>query len=172
MSALPLLRSMFRYQSWADGELLEMMAPLTDDRLVDSCRIAFRLLNHNCTVSQIFKAHLLGVSHNLLTDNPEEILSLSQLQEHTTSLNTWYLDYLDTLNPEKLSESTAFRFTDGDRGFMSREEMLTHVVIHNGYHRAEVGRILGQLSLPVPWDTYAVFLHRTQPQRRDQSKTF
>jgi uncharacterized damage-inducible protein DinB len=49
---------------------------------------------------------------------------------------------------------------------MSREEMLTHVVTHGGYHRGEVGRILAQLSVSPPWDTFAVYLHKTEPSRR------
>jgi uncharacterized damage-inducible protein DinB len=55
---------------------------------------------------------------------------------------------------------------------MTREEMLTHVVTHGGYHRGEVGRILVQVSngseqgIKLPWDTYAVHLHATEPSRR------
>jgi uncharacterized damage-inducible protein DinB len=78
----------------------------------------------------------------------------------------WYLDYLETVTPELLSEAVPFLFTDGDKGCMSREEMLAHVVTHGGYHRGEVGRILAQLSISPPWDTLAVYLHSTDPSRR------
>jgi len=44
--------------------------------------------------------------------------------------------------------------------------MLTHVVTHAGYHRGEVGQIMKQLSIELPWDTFAVYLHRTEPSRR------
>jgi uncharacterized damage-inducible protein DinB len=59
-------------------------------------------------------------------------------------------------------------FTDGDRGCMSRREMLTHVAIHGAYHRGEVGRLLKQMPAPVPWDTFAVFLHQAEPARRER----
>ena len=62
----------------------------------------------------------------------------------------------------------AFTFTDGGRGAMTREEMLFHVVTHDGYHRGEVGRMLKQIQSPLPWDTFAVFLHQDQPERRGQ----
>lgn len=57
---------------------------------------------------------------------------------------------------------------------MTREEMLTHVVTHGGYHRGEVGRLMIQAAarsahdIKLPWDTYAVHLHRTEPERRLQ----
>ncbi|WP_348524358.1 DinB family protein [Mesorhizobium sp. L2C089B000] len=33
---------------------------------------------------------------------------------------------------------------------MSRQEMLTHVVTHGGYHRGEIGRILMQIGIAPP----------------------
>ena len=48
-----------------------------------------------------------------------------------------------------------------------RQEMLTHAAIHGAYHRGEVGRILRQISAALPWDTFAVFLHQTEPERRN-----
>jgi uncharacterized damage-inducible protein DinB len=68
--------------------------------------------------------------------------------------------------PAALAEVLAFTFTDGDAGRMTRGEMLAHVVLHGGYHRGEVGRILRQLAITPPWDTFAVFLHQTEPGRR------
>lgn len=59
-------------------------------------------------------------------------------------------------------------FTDGDKGYMTLEEMLTHVALYGGYHPGEVGRILWQLSITPPWDTFAVYLHHTEPERRRQ----
>ena len=76
--------------------------------------------------------------------------------------------------PRSLSQSIAFVFTDGDQGYMTREEMLTHVVTHTGYHRGEAGRLLTQAAardghgVYLPWDTYAVHLHQTEPERRRQ----
>ncbi|RVC60545.1 hypothetical protein EN766_38785, partial [Mesorhizobium sp. M2A.F.Ca.ET.046.02.1.1] len=44
----------------------------------------------------------------------------------------------------------------------------THVVLHGGYHRGEVGRMLAGIAVSPPWDTYAVHLHRVEPARRLQ----
>ena len=49
---------------------------------------------------------------------------------------------------------------------MTRAEMLAHVVLHAAYHRAEAGRILAAAGIAPPWDTLAVYLHRTEPTRR------
>jgi len=166
MSALTLLHTLFKYQAWANDEFLEKMKNFDSALHNDRRHTAMRLINHTYIVSQIFAAHLTGVKHNLSTDNPPDTPSLEDLREAVTASDRWYLEYVENLAPEKLAESIPFVFTDGDKGYMSREEMLTHVVVHHAYHRGEVGRIMGQIELPLPWDTYAVYLHRTEPARR------
>ena len=171
MSALSLLRDLFAYQAWANGELLEKLASL-DVRVHDKERhAAIRLVNHCHVVSRIFSAHLLGASHGYSADNTEETPALGELRTAVAATDRWYLDYLETFSSQLLSEPVAFAFTDGDKALMSRQEILTHVVLHGSYHRGEVGRILAQIiSITPPWDTFAVHLHRAEPSRRLQMR--
>ena len=71
------------------------------------------------------------------------------------------------LAPAQLAEAVAFTFTDGQRGRMSREEMLAHVITHGSYHRGEVGQMLKRLSVAPPRDLFTAYLHRAEPQRRE-----
>ena len=166
MSAIDLLRTLFAYQAWANAELLEKMENLDPERHRAERHAAVRLINHAHVVAQIFAAHLVGRKHNFSADNTPDTPALDDLRVAVAGSDRWYLDYLDEATPRLLSESVAFAFTDGDKGYMSREEMLTHVVIHGGYHRGEVGRIMAQLSIELPWDTFAVYLHKAEPSRR------
>ena len=166
MSAPALLHTLFSYQAWANGELLQKMEGLDAERHTAERHTALRLVNHSYVVSQIFAAHLVGKEHAFSTDNTSETPSLAGLRTAVTASDRWYLEYVEAVTPALLSESVPFVFTDGDRGCMSREEMLVHVVTHAGYHRGEVGRIMTQLSIGLPWDTFAVYLHRNDPSRR------
>lgn len=168
MSALDLLRSLFVYQAWANGELLEKLASLDQQKLAKECHAAIRLLNHNLIVSRIFSAHLSGTRHGYASDNTETTPSLDELGADVAAMDCWYFDYLEAVSPKLLSQPVPFIFTDGDKAMMSRQEMLTHVVIHGGYHRGEIGRILVQIGVTPPWDTFAVHLHQTEPSRRLQ----
>lgn len=166
MSSLALLRTLFRYRAWANAEFLEKMQGLDPDLHAQDRRDALRLMNHNLVVDRIFAAHLVGAAHGYTADNPTQAPSLAELRAVVAASDQWYLNYLDGLTPDQLSESRSFVFTDGDCGRMSREEMLTHVVVHSGYHRGEIGRIMSPLAIDMPWDTFAVFLHRSEPSRR------
>ncbi|RVC76139.1 damage-inducible protein DinB [Mesorhizobium sp. M4A.F.Ca.ET.022.05.2.1] len=167
MCALSLLRSLFDYQAWANAELLESLADLAQAHASER-HAAIRLLNHNLVVSKIFAAYLSGTRHGYVSDNTEDTPSLDALRADVEAMDRWYRDYLDAVTPQLLAELVPFIFTDGDKAMMSRQEMLTHVVIHGGYHRGEIGRILAQIAVTPPWDTFAVHLHRTEPSRRLQ----
>jgi uncharacterized damage-inducible protein DinB len=168
MSSMPLLREMFRYNAWANAAFFEKLELLDPDQRGEQRHIAIRQLNHCLVVNRIFAAHLTGRSHGYTADNTPETPSLRELAAAAAEIDRWYLDYLEDVSEADLAETIAFDFTDGDRGRMSRQEMLTHAAIHGAYHRGEVGRILRQLSAELPWDTFAVYLHQTQPERRER----
>lgn len=166
MAAVDLLRTLVRYQAWANDELLEKIEGLDPQRHGEERHTAIRLINHSYVVAQIFAAHLTGAEHGFRADNTQETPEPKDLRAALAASDRWFLDYLGTVTPEQLSERLPFVFTDGDKGCMSREEMLLQVATHGGYHRGEVGRILAQLSISPPWDTLAVHLHRAEPSRR------
>lgn len=166
MSASALLRSLFGYQAWANDDLLRKLEGLDPDRHGQERHSAIRLVNHAHVVGRIFAAHLSGAQHDYSASNTPDTPTLPELRAAVTTSDQWYLDYLDRVPLEELGQRVAFRFTDGDNGSMSRQEMLMHVLTHGGYHRGEVGRILTQLSIMPPWDTFAVYLHQGDPARR------
>ncbi|MGV1834632.1 DinB family protein [Rhizobium rhizogenes] len=163
-----LLQKLYGYHAWANSDLFDKLGTLDQEQHKFELHTAVRLINHSYVVARIFAAHLTGAQHGYASDNTDETPALDELRAAVTSSDQWYLDYLRGVSPEKLAEAIPFTFTDGDKGYMTREEMLTHVALHGGYHRGEVGRILWQLSVTPPWDTFAVYLHQGEPARRQQ----
>ncbi|MFF2324178.1 DinB family protein [Agrobacterium sp. NPDC058088] len=165
-----ILQTLYGYHAWANVDLFNKLEGVDPEKHGTELQTALRLISHYYVVSRIFAGHLQGVPHGFMSDNLEEIPALNDLKTAVTSSDQWYLDYLRTVSPATLSEAVAFTFTDGDKGYMTREEMLAHVALHGGYHRGEVGRILWQLSITPPWDTFAVYLHQADPARRLQGE--
>lgn len=163
-----LLQTLYGYHAWANRELLDKLERVDREKHGTELQSALRLISHYDLVSRIFAAHLQGVPHRYMSSNPDAAPTLSEVRAAVISSDQWYLGYVRDTPSSALSEPLPFTFTDGDKGYMTREEMLTHVALHGGYHRGEVGRILWQLSVTPPWDTFAVYLHRTEPTRRLQ----
>ena len=174
MSAGELLFRMFRYQAWANEEMVQAIQGLHAEQHAEARHTALRLMSHCLVVNKIFAAHLAGKPHGFAANNTPETPTLEALRAEFATMDQWYLDYVRAVTPAALSESVPFTFTDGDLGYMTREEMLMHVITHGGYHRGEVGRVMRQVAesagpdFQMPWDTYAVHLHRTEPARRLQ----
>lgn len=162
------LRTLYAYHAWANGDLFDKLRTFDREKHQAELQTALRLINHFHVVAQIFKAHLTGEKHSYTSDNTAETPALEDLCTAVAASDRWYGDFVGRAMPDQLSQPVAFTFTDGDKGYMTREEMLIHVALHGGYHRGEVGRLLWQLSVTPPWDTVAVYLHQAEPERRLQ----
>ena len=160
------LQSLFHYKRWADGELLDAIATLDSQQYAEAHHTCLRIFNHIHVVDAIFKANLLGETHGFSATNTPETPTLAALRSSVTALDNWLVEYVTAMSPQEGSTPLSFRFVDGDRGQMSREEMLLHLVTHGGYHRGAVGRILVQCGITPPRDTLTTFLHRSEHERR------
>jgi len=164
-----LLHSLFRHKAWANEELFAELEKLDPAAHEAERHTAIRLLNHIYVVDRIFAGHLRGEPHGFAATNTPETPTLAALRDAALASDRWYLDYVGAVSAQDLAEVLSFTFTDGAAGSMSRDEMLGHVITHGSYHRGAVGRIMSQVSVPPPRDTLTVYLHRSEPQRRERA---
>lgn len=160
------LQSLFAQKSWANNELFNKLATVSTAEHGAAVHTATRTLNHIYVVDRIFQAHLQGQTHQYTSTNTEATPDLDALHFAVTEVDAWFEKYVATATDAQLAEKIAFRFTDGDVGTMSREEMLAHVITHGAYHRGNVGQVLKSIELAPPRDLYTKFLHVTEPERR------
>jgi uncharacterized damage-inducible protein DinB len=160
------LASLFAQKSWANRELFDLMATLTSTEHEVPLHTAIRTLNHIYVVDQIFRAHLLGEKHPYAATNTTQTPELGDLHFAVTETDRWFESYVRNISDQALAQSISFRFTDGDSGRMTREEMLFHVITHGSYHRGNVGQVLKNISVAPPRDLYTTFLHVQDSSRR------
>jgi uncharacterized damage-inducible protein DinB len=166
VSVSTLITTMFQYKAWANDEILTTMKLFEHEAQAAERHTAIRILNHTYVVDRICAANLQRLKHEYAATNTTDTPTLEQLDSAVKESDQWYVDYVSKLNPEDLNESIDFTFTDGALGRMSREEMLSHVVLHGGYHRGAIGRIMAQLSITPPRDVFTGFLHISEPTAR------
>jgi uncharacterized damage-inducible protein DinB len=166
MSSATLLNTLLRQKAWINTQFFDQIAKLDATEHADVLRTMVRTLNHIHVVDRIFAAHLRGEPHGYEGTNTTETPTQAALRASVAEVDAWYVDYSRAITPEQLAEVLDFRFTDGDAGRMSREEILAHVATHGSYHRGEVGRLLKNTPVPPPRDLLTKFLHDSEPQRR------
>lgn len=160
------LHCLFAFKSWSNSELFNLLATLDVDQQADAIYSAIRTLNHIYVVDCIFRAHLEVEPHHYTATNTEATPDLGKLQFAVAETDAWFEAYTAAISADQLREELSFRFTDGDAGRMSREEMLMHVITHGSYHRGNVGQVLKSTSIAPPRDLYTRFLHASDPARR------
>jgi len=161
------LHTLFRYKAWSNEELFGVLASIDAGAHPAAVHSAIRILNHAHVVDCIFKGHLSGTPHGYTATNTKDTPALQALAAAVREVDAWYVAHVAGLSPAALDEKVRFMFTDGDAGLMTREEMLMHVITHNGYHRGQAGQVLRSgASVAPPRDLYTRFLHISEPERR------
>ncbi len=158
--------SLFKYKAWADAELFAAVGALDAAMHAESRHAAIRILNHIHTVDKIFAANVQSQLHTFTATNTPETPALEDLSWATLEIDGWWQDFVSKQSPTDLAQVIPFTFTDGDKGTMTREEMLMHVITHGTYHRGAVGRIVAQTGTAPPRDLFTKFLHTIEPARR------
>jgi len=164
VSTSTLLISLYQQKAAIDREFFTVLAGAALS--AEKRHIALRTLNHIHTVDRIFAAHLRGEPHGFTASNTADTPTLDALRASVEQVDGWYVDYVRSLAPEQFEEVLSFRFTDGDAGRMSREEILAHVIHHGSHHRGNVGMLMKQIDQPPPRDLFTRYLHQRDPARR------
>lgn len=154
------------YKSWSDRRILDAVAQLTQSEHKSALDFARQQLNHMVRVEELFQARLRGLDDPHDSTNTEHLPELAELDARLMAANQWLLPYARSLTPTSLKENIAFTFVDGKRGRLSREEAIFHLINHGTYHRGAIGHALDLAGGHRPADTYNVFIHAAEPQRR------
>ena len=164
-----LLDDALRYKHWADRRTLDAVARIDVRHFPSAMAFARQQLNHMVRVEELFRARLLGEKEPHSSTNSDAVPGLEELDLRLSASNDWLQAYAGSLDPGARARSIRFRFVDGLRGALSREEVLFHLVNHGTYHRGAIGHALDLAQAPRPADTYTVFIHSMEPGRREEA---
>lgn len=157
----------FKYKAWANAEML-----LHGERQLHLLSLAdqtffIRILNHTAVVDSLFISRISDTAEAYAADNTVETPTLSELSKHMSNNDAWLIDFVKSATFAELGRCVTFKFTDGDRGQLSVEEILLHLLTHGSNHRGMAARVLGSNNLERPKDTFTRFLHQLEPSRRE-----
>lgn len=153
---------MMRFKRWANGITFGVVQSLPESESLKVRETRFgtmvSTLNHVYVVDDIFKAHLMGVSHSYTARNTETHPPLAELFRLQQVMDDWYVTYAESLAEEAFAEIVEFEFVGGGAGAMSRADILMHIVNHGNYHRGFVGDMFYQAGVTPPATDYPVYL--------------
>jgi uncharacterized damage-inducible protein DinB len=142
-------RMLARYNSWANRLIFEAVAALPAGEATREHKSLFKnmvhTLNHNYVIDLIWQAHLEGREHGFTARNTPDHPPLDELWRRQQVVDDWYIAWSDGLSEAALGEKLNFTLIGGNRGTMTRAEILLHVVNHTTYHRGFVADLFYQV---------------------------
>ncbi len=132
-------RMLARYNAWANGLMFDAVAALPEGEAVKERVSLFKnivhTLNHNYVIARIWQGHLEGRDHGYAARNTPDHPPLAELWQLQQDVDRWYVDWSDRMSDSSLQEQVNFTLIGGNRGAMTRGEILLHIVNHTSYHR-------------------------------------
>jgi uncharacterized damage-inducible protein DinB len=155
-------RQLSRYRMWADQLTFDAVAALPPQELVKErptpLKSMIGTLNHTYLVDLIWRAHLEGRDHGFEARDRVLHESLPELRRAQQAVNQWFVDWSDSQSAQSLDETVHFRFIGGERGTMTRGDILLHVVNHATYHRGWIAEMFFQVPARNPTTDLPVYL--------------
>jgi uncharacterized damage-inducible protein DinB len=162
-------RELTRYRMWADRLTFDAVAALPPQQLVKRrptpLKTMIGTLNHIYLVDLIWQAHLEDRDHGFEARDLVLHEGLLELQRAQRSINQWYVDWSDRQTAQSLAETVRFRFVDGERGAMTRGDILLHVVNHATYHRGWIAEMFFEVPVRNPTTDLPVYISQSANQR-------
>lgn len=161
MTTTSAARELARYSQWANDVLFAGVAALPEGEAVKERPTLFKsmlgTLNHLYVIDLIWQAHLEGRAHGFTRRDAILHPTLEELWRAQQAMDRWYCDWSARQTEASLAEPVEFTLTTGNRGRMTRWQILHHVVNHSTYHRGWVCDLFFQVPARPPETDLPVF---------------
>lgn len=138
-------RMLVRYKQWSDKVMFDAVAALPEGEAVKQRASLFKnmvhTLNHIYVIDRIWQAHLEGRDHGYEARNTKDHPPLAEMGRLQQEADAWYVAWSDAQSDASLAETVEYTLIGGNRGAMTRGEILLHVAMHANYHRGYIAEM-------------------------------
>ena len=163
-------RMLTRYNAWADKLMFDAVAALPPGEATKERATLFktmiRTLNHNYLIDVMWQAHLEGREHGYTRRDVVLHPEIDKLWTAQQAANAWFMAWSDAQTEATLEEPVRFTLTGGNKGVMTRGEILLHVVTHHSYPRGWVADLFFQVPAQPPTMDLPVFAREAPAELR------
>ena len=162
MSQMEFLKTLTRYNAWANAELYAAVRALPDGEATKERPSLFKTivntLNHPLLTDRIWWAHLHGEPHGHGALNEVIHADFEDLAQARAEMDQRIIGYAEGLPETEVDDTVSFTLLSGVDGVMTRGMILMHMVNHNSYHRGFVVETFCQIPAPLPLIDLPIFM--------------
>ncbi len=141
---------MFEYNDWANEQIF-----LTLVKVENPPEKILELLGHIILSQENWLGRVRGNYDNVFW----KVLSLKELQQRSKKSTSDWLDLLNNPVENNLEKEYQYRNTKGIEAVSKLKDIITHLINHSTYHRAQINLLLRQNSFE-PVQTDYIFYKR------------
>jgi len=148
MELFPYLQRLFKYDTWANHEVVDALAsaPKPPQRSV-------KLMGHVVASEWLW---LFRIIHEPQKYDTWEEMTIEDLKDSTDELSQVWINFFGELRADSLVKNVSYKNTKGEQWSNSLQDILMHVAMHSAYHRGQVASDMRAHGLtPV----YTDFIH-------------
>ena len=146
------LLNLLDYNSWANDEFFKVIIELSSEE-INKQRKSFmnsirNSLNHLLVIDKVWLTNMKKEKHTF--DNLQTILyeNMEQLWKEKKKEEQLIKNYVKNLSDKEIEEIVECELIGGNKVLISRSMIITHLVMHGGYHRGIIAEMFGQIPLP------------------------
>ena len=146
------LLNLLHYNIWANDEFFKVIIKLSSEE-INKQRKSFmnsirNSLNHLLVIDKVWLTNMKKEKHTF--DNLQTILyeNMEQLWKEKKTEEQLIKNYVENLSDKEFEEIVECELIGGNKVLISRSMIITHLVMHGGYHRGIIAEMFGQIPLP------------------------
>lgn len=140
---------LFEYDWWANQQMLGALKALPNPPA--QC---LRLMSHIVAAEELWYARVVEPERRPPVW-PER--TLAECEKALETVHQQWRAYLQGAARSRFTEKIAYRNSKGVHYLSTVEEILTHVVMHGGYHRGQMALLLRQHGIDPPLTDYIAY---------------
>jgi uncharacterized damage-inducible protein DinB len=142
-------KRLFEYDLWANTHVIES---LKNHNISDS-KIEL-LFSHILNSQQIWYSRLKG---NQKGQSPWDIIPTQDFQEVLKIVNHNWVEYLDKSTIKTIEKTLEYKNISGEPFKNTIQDILTHLINHSTYHRAQISQQIKSLGKTPPLTDFIAF---------------
>ena len=148
------LLSLLDYGQWANNEFFKAIRGLPAEEVTKQRKSMMnnilKSMNHLLVIDKVWLAHMRCEKHTF--DNLQTLLheDIDELWTAKKEMEKEIRKYVSGLSSDELEEVVNYELIGGNTGSLPRYMIITHLVLHGGFHRGFVGDMFGQIPMRPP----------------------
>ena len=133
---IPHFIGLFEYNDWANRRILDVLARA--EGAPDRCR---QLMTHLLAAQQIWLNRIAEVPNEL---GLWAVGTIEELQQHSEKSTQNWLSFWHSFDENDFSRIINYRNSQGNAYQSTIHDIVTHLINHSTYHRAQINQLLRQ----------------------------